>query len=177
MNDAGVNFAAGAADFLLQLLVVQLRLQGRELFVVGADFIGKGMALHRGGNGLAHGGDVKWLVEVIARAQAQGLADGLDRLVGGEHDDFGRRLDGFEPFQDFRPAHPSHANVQDGDVDLVLLGQFHGALAVGGNQQVVIVLEDDTQGLSRTFLIIDNEESPAGLCGPAGCRLRNGSRS
>ncbi len=126
VDDAGVNFAAGAGDFLLQFLVVQFDLEGGQFFVVGADFVGEGMPFHGGGDGFANGGDVEGFVEVIAGAQAQGLADGVDRLVSGEHDDFDGGLDGFESFQHLGPAHAGHADVQDGGVDFVLLGQFEG---------------------------------------------------
>ncbi len=172
VDDAGVNFAAGAGDFLLEFLVVQLDLEGGQFFVVGADFVGEGVPLHGGGDGLADGGDVEGFVEVIAGAQAQGLADGVHRLVGGEHDDFDGGLDGLEFFQDFGAAHAGHADVQDGGVDFVLCGPVRGRRGPSeAMSKVVIVLENDAQGLPRPFLVIHDEKGAARLVGrmaPAG---------
>ena len=165
VDDAGVNLAAGAGDFLLELLVVQLDLQSGQLLVVGPDFVGEGMPLHGGGDGFADGGDVEGLVEVIAGAQAQGLPDGVHRFVSGEHDDFNRGLDGLEFFQHLGAAHAGHADVQHGRVDFMLAGQFQGVQAVGGEQEGVIVLENNTQGLPRPLLVIHDEQGAARLVG------------
>ena len=176
VDDAGVDFAAGAGDFLLEFLVVQFGLEGLEFFVVGADFVGEGVPLHGGGDGFADGGDVEGFVEIIARAQAQGAADGVHRLVSGEHDDFDGGLDGLEFFQDFGAGHAGHADVHDGGVDFVVAGQFEGARAVAGDEQIIIFLENDAQGLPRPFLVIHDEEGWARRVGQGAGRLRNASR-
>jgi len=70
-----------------------------------------------------------------------------------------------ESFQEFDAEMPA-CDVENGDVDLVLAGEFDGALAVVGEDQIVILLEDDAQGLPRALLVIDDEEGgffPRGL--------------
>jgi hypothetical protein len=176
VDDAGVDFAARARDFLLQFLVVQFGLQGLEFFVVVEDFVRERVPLHGRGDRLANGGDVKRLVQIIARAQAQRPADGVHRFVSRQHDDFHRRLEGLELFQDFRPGHPGHTDVHHGGVDLVLFGQFQRARPVGGDEQVVIFLENDAQGLPRPFLIIHDQEGWARPVWQGTAGIRNASQ-
>ena len=125
---------------------------------VVADFLAEGTPFHRAGDGLAHGGNIKRLVEIIAGAEAQSQAERVHRFVSGEHDDFDARVHGLEMFEQFDAGHADHADVRDGDVNLVLLGQLDGAAAVVGHEQIVFILEDDAQRLPRPLLIIDDEK-------------------
>src|SRR5438876_889337 len=81
VNDAGINLALGANDFLLQLLVVQFFLQLAQLLIDGAHLLGDRVPFHGGGDGGAHGGNIERLGQVIASPQPQRLPRRFYRLV------------------------------------------------------------------------------------------------
>ena len=45
----------------------------------------------------------------------------------------------------------------------MLFGQFDGPVSAVGQQNVVIVLEDDAQGLARAFLVVHNQQGAFGI--------------
>ena len=102
--------------------------------------------------------NVKRLVDVVAGPQPQRLPHGVGGLEGGHHDHLDVGIDVFEPFEHLDARHARHANIQNGHINLVVLGQLDGGGAVGGHQHLVFVLEDDPQRLPRTFLVIHDQE-------------------
>ena len=158
MNNAGVNLPFGADDLLLQFLVVQLLLQVAQLIVIRAHLLGEDVPVHRIGNGRPHGGYVKGLGQIVTRPQAQRLAGCLYRLVSRQHDHLDGRINFLELAQQFDPRHPRHANVQHRRVHGMLPDQFDGLAAIVGQQDGVVVLEDDPQGLAGTLLVVHNQQ-------------------
>ena len=85
---------------------------------------------------------IKGAVDVIGGTPLVGLADGVVRVVGGNHDD-GHVLNGVVPchvVQHLKPAHDGHIHVQQhhGYVACVLLQLLQALFAVGGFQHPVI---------------------------------------
>ena len=64
----------------------------------------------------------------------------------------------FQPLQHLDAGHGRHVDVEDGDIHLGLLGQFDGAGAVPGHEDLVIVLEDDPQRLAHGIFVIHDQK-------------------
>ena len=185
VDDAGVDFALGPDDFLLQLLVVEFFLEFVQLLVVGVDLLGNQVAFHRVGNGGAHGGNVERLGQIIARSQPQRLPSRFNRLVGSQHDDLDRRIYFLELAQQFDSRHPGHADVQHRRVHGMLLHQFDGFVAVVRQQDVVVVLEDDAERLPRALFVVHDQQRTfwfrdfvrRGDCSGSGVQMNHGGHS
>jgi hypothetical protein len=75
-------------------------------------------------------------------------------------------------------GHAEHHDVEHGDIDRVLPREFQCVGAIRGNQDMIIVLEDDFQRLARSFLVIDDQQSRfRARGGLAYCRGLGGARS
>ena len=110
------------------------------------------------GHGGAHGGDVKRLVDVIAGAQPQRLADGVRGFERRHHHRLDVGIHVFQAFEHFDAGHAGHADVQHRHVNFVFLRQFDRRRPVLGHQQIIIVLENDAQRLARPLLVIHNQQ-------------------
>ena len=168
VDDAGVDLSAGVGELLVNVVALQFGQELLELFGVAADFALQRAPMHRVGHGRPHRGDVERLVDVIAGAQPQGLPHRVGGLEGRHHDDLDAGIHVLETFQQFDPRHARHADIQDGHINLVALGQLDGRGAVGSHPHLVFVLENDAQRLPRPFLVVHHQECP--LPG-RGCRL------
>src|SRR5262245_13201895 len=100
----------------------------------------------------ADGRDIERLVEIVARPETQGLARGFERLVGSQHHDLDRRIDGLEFAEHLYAGHAVHKDVEHGNVDGLMLGQRKCLDPARRDEYVVIVLEYDTQRLARPLL-------------------------
>ncbi len=123
MDDAGVNLAARMRHLLLHFLFLQLDEQFLEFFCVGVDFAFEGASLHCRRHRSPHGGQIEWLVYVIAGTQAKGLAYGVGGLESSHHHYFDGRVHVFQSFQDIDAGHARHANIQHGDINSIILGE------------------------------------------------------
>ncbi len=158
VDDAGVDLGPGFGELLVNVVALELGQELLEPFGVAADFALQGAAMHRVGHGRPHCRDVERLVDVIAGAEPQGLAHGFAGLEGRHHDDLDAGVHGLETFQQFDSRHAGHADIQDGDIDFVVLGQLDGGGPVGSHPHFVLVLENDVQRLPRPFLVVHHQE-------------------
>ena len=117
---------------------------------------------------------VEGLVQVVAGPQPQRLAHGIDGLIRREHDDLDLRIDLLELLQESDAADAHHADVQDGDIDLLAAGHLQGRLPVAGHQQFVVVLEDHPERLAGALLVIHDQQRapPAAVPGERRARSR-----
>ena len=92
VDDARVNVAARLGDLLLDALFLQFVQQLLDFFRAAVDFAFEHPALHRLADGGAHRRDVERLVDVVARAEPQRLADRVRRLKRRHHDRLDVRL-------------------------------------------------------------------------------------
>ena len=168
VENAGVDVAFCAGHFLLHALVLDLDLEMFELRLGGLRFE-SGLAAGGGlGDGCAHRLDVEWLVEVVAGPISQGLARSFEGFVSREHDDLDAWVDVLEFLEQFHAGHSVHHDVEDGDVDGLGAGDIECVGAIAGDADLVVLLEDDLEGLARAVLVIDDEKG--WLCGGGGDR-------
>src|SRR5690606_21127782 len=98
---------------------------------------------------------------------------GLQGLVGGEHDDLGGGADLLEGVQDVEAGAAGHADVEDGDVDRVGAGESDGFVAVGGEQDAVVLMKNDADGLAGAFLVVHDQQVGQGFFGGGGGHGQN----
>ena len=170
MDDARVNLAPRADDFLLHLQLLKLILELHQLLAVVANLAAKGSALQRTRHRRAHRGEVKGLVDVVARAEPQRLPHRLGRFKRCHHHGLDARVEIAKAFENFNAGHARHANIKNSDIDSVILRDLDGRRPIFRHEYVKLVAEDDPQRHSRPLLIIDDQE-----LGPG--RLRQGGRS
>src|SRR5690606_19985583 len=112
VHDAGVNLVGGAGHFLAQGDVAEAAVEVAQSFGGVDEISGDVVQLEGAGGGGADGGEIEGLAEVVAGAEAEGLAGGLQGLVGGEHDDLGGGADLLEGVQDVEAGAAGHADVE-----------------------------------------------------------------
>lgn len=179
VEDAGINFALAAGEFFGDLVSAEVFLEAEE-FLISALEVTRSVVFFDGeANGGANRGNFERFIEVIAGAESEGLAGGFDGFKGREENDFDGGVDGFDFFEGLYPGHPEHHNIENHDIDGLGFDEFDGVEAVGCEEDVVIVFEDDAEGLAGPVLIVDDEESGFwfwGLRVGEWGRIRNGIR-
>ena len=101
---------------------------------------------------------IKRLVDVIVRAQPQGLLRGLQRAETGEHDDGNVRIDFADPAQTIDAISARHANVGDHRVGMFFLQQPNAGLDGVRRVHLIVRLQEHAQTLARTDLVVDDED-------------------
>ena len=107
--------------------------------------------------GLADGGEVEGLAQIVAGAEPERLPRGLDGLVGREHDDLHVGIDLLEVAQHLDAGAARHADVEDGDMHGIVARKLDRLFAVLDGMHAEIVLEDHAQRKARAFLVVDDE--------------------
>ena len=73
---------------------------------------------------LAHFARIKWLADVVVRAEAKRFLGRFERAESGQHDDGKMRIDFANPAQAFDAGHAGHSNVHDDRVGFFLLSSL-----------------------------------------------------
>ena len=133
MDDAGVNVAARLGNLLLDALVLQFGEELLDFFRAAVDFAFQRAPLHRLADRGANGRDVKRLVDVIARAQPQGLADRVRGFKRRDHDRLDVGIHVFEAFENLDARHAGHADVQHRHVNRIFCAS---SMAVGPSSAI-----------------------------------------
>ena len=159
VEDAGINFALAAGEFFGDLVSADFFLEAVE-FLISALEVTRSMVFFDGeANGGANGRDFEGFIEVVAGAESKGLAGGFDGFESREQNDFDGGVDGFDFLEGLHPGHPEHHNIENHDIDGLGFDIFDGVQSVGCEENMIIVFEDDTEGLAGAFLIVDDEQS------------------
>ena len=101
VDDAGVNVASRLGNLLLDALVLQFGQELLDFFRAAVNFAFQRAPLHCLADRGANDGDVKRFVDVVARAQPQGLADRVRGFERRDHDRLDVGIHVFEAFEHF----------------------------------------------------------------------------
>ena len=123
---------------------------------------------------------VEGLGQVVEGAQlhrVDGGADGLDR---GDQDHLDAVVHGFDALEHFDAVHLGKADVEKHEVHRAGAEPVERLLAVGGLEQVVLVLQDEPERLADSGIVIhDQDDGPHAVKGVArfGCPESHGPRN
>jgi len=168
----GVNLGGGARHFLAQGRVAQAAVQIVQALGGGGKGLRNFMEVEGAGHGLADGGQVEGFAEVVTRAEAERLARGFQRLVGGEHEHLGLGGDLLEAAQHVDAGAAGHADVHNGEVDGIFARVQQRFLAGVHHMHVEIMPEHHAQRMPRPLLVVHDQEGVFHLRGKG--RVRSG---
>ena len=99
------------------------------------------------------------LREEVVGALPDGVHGGLDRPVGGHHDDLGLRGDALGGAQHLHPVDARHAEIRQDDVERLSLDPLHRHRAVLRLlDRVPRLPEHDRGGRAHVLLVVDDED-------------------
>jgi hypothetical protein len=101
---------------------------------------------------------VKWLADVIIRAEAQSFFGCVERSETSEHDHGEIRIDFADLAQTFDAVYARHANIHHDSIGLSFFEQLNTRFDAISGVHLVIRLQEHAQALAGTDLIIDNKD-------------------
>ena len=119
------------------------------------------------------------LGDVVHRAdlEAPRLVGHIGQRGDEDHRDGAGGLLGLESLADFEAGHAGHHHIQQDQVRTLAVGQFQRLLAILGEQQAVVVLQDVAQHLEvGSFVVHQQQAGPMILGGQGHACSRRASR-
>ena len=96
--------------------------------------------------------------DVVGSAVFEGFLGHFDALVAGDDDNGQAGFGGFDLLQDVHAVPFGHFDIEQHEVGGESLERLQRLDAVHGEAEVVVVAEDELEGLADAFLVVANED-------------------
>ena len=110
----------------------------------------------------AHDGEdlviLEGLGQIVERAELHRRHRRAHGLHGGDEDHLHLLVDGLDPLEDLDAVHSREADVEEDEVDFARSDDLDGLAPVDRFEQLVVVLQDEAEGLPQPVVVVDDED-------------------